>query len=86
MPGVSSPIRDVKSPSALTAISTWPRAALEENENGCRVSENGERPNANQANWPGANRNGVSGGGLSVNVVVCPRSRPMRSRRQGRAY
>src|SRR5919198_432609 len=81
--GSSSCTHDEKSPSALTAISTSSRSALDENENGCMVSEKGERPNANHANWPGSNRNRV--GGRNANVVVWPRSRPTRSSRQGRS-
>jgi len=50
VPVWSSLTREVKSPSALIASSTSPRSALEENENGYWVSENGDRPIADQAN------------------------------------
>ena len=53
VPGSSALTVEVKSPSALTATSTSVRSALDENENGCWVRENGERPNANHANCPG---------------------------------
>src|SRR5262245_15598340 len=85
VPGASSPTWEVKSPSALTASSTSSRSALDANENGCCVREKGERPKANQPNCPGAKRNAVPDGGLSVSVVVSPRSAATRSRRQGRA-
>jgi hypothetical protein len=75
---------DVKSPSALIATSTSLFSALDENENGCCVSENGERPNANHANCPGWKSKVVPSGGVIAIVVVSPCSAVTRATRHGR--
>src|ERR1700754_61967 len=84
VPGSSSPTVDVKSASALTAISTSSRSALDENENGGWVIENGDRPMANHANCPGWNPNFAAAGGLSTSVGGSPGSATTRSNRHGR--
>jgi len=55
----------VKSPAALIVMATGPPggvSATDENENGCCVMLNGDRPTAIQPNCPGSNRNPWSGG------------------------
>src|SRR6185312_15163912 len=84
VPGSSALTVEVKSPSALIATSTLVRSALDEKENGCWVSENGERPNANHANCPGWKLKPFPVGGVSATVVVWPRSSTMRATRHGR--
>jgi hypothetical protein len=57
VPGSTDATLDVKSPAALMATSTLPFvSALEQNENGWDVTENGDRPTVIHANWPGSNR------------------------------
>ena len=56
------------------ATSTSPRSALDENENGCWVSENAERPIANHANCPGWKVKSAPAGGVSATAVVSPGS------------
>jgi uncharacterized protein YjbI with pentapeptide repeats len=86
VPGVTAGTVLVKSPAALMVMVTDPPAgtsAADENENGCCVRANGERPTAIHPNCPGSNLNPSWPTGSITSVLVSPRSVSTRTTRHG---